>query len=52
MEVKANIEFKNKHRRVIVPGSLEFFVGSDVYTIGFSGVYDRKNPNILPMSLS
>ena len=50
MEVKANIEFKNLHGRVIVPGSLEFIVSSDVYTIDFldfSGIYDKKNPNIL-----
>lgn len=50
MEVKANIEFKNFHGRVIVPGSLEFIVRSDVYTIDFldfSGIYDRKKPNIL-----
>ena len=53
MEVKASIEFKNKQGRVIVPGSLEFIVGSDVYTIDFldfSGVYDRKNPTILHCS--
>lgn len=43
MEVKANIEFINFQGRVIVPGSLEFIVSSDVYPIDFldfSGVYD------------